>query len=118
MAIFDRLALENRKRILKELMGKKYSDIVDREVVYTPNEEILLMSIKRLVYMGEVNEAEEILFDSIKKNSGINIVYIAAEFYMMLEEMQDEELEKYNFSREEVRSGIEDFKREIERIFG
>lgn len=117
MAIFDRLFLENRKKILKELMGKKYSDIVDREVVYTPDEEFLLMTVKRLVYKGKVDEAENILFESIKKSKGINIVYIAAEFYMMLDEMDEDELVKYGFSKDEIKSGIEDFKSEIEKVF-
>ena len=48
------------------------------------------------------------MFSSIEKNKTRNSIFIAGEFYTLLMELSDEELEEKNFSREEVMSGIKD----------
>lgn len=114
MGLVDRMRNENRERVFKELLGKKYSDLKNFDIRYNAMEEFLLIDIKRLVLEGDINKAEDTLFSYIEKNKELNVMFIAGEFYTMLMDMSDEELEKNNFSREEVSAGIN----EIREIFG
>lgn len=118
MGLIDRIENEKREKVFKELLGKKYSNLNDFDLVYTPMEEILLITVKRLVLEGKINEAEDTLFANIEKNKSINTAYIAGEFYTMLMEMSDEELREKNFSRHEIEEGIQDIKREFSDILG
>ncbi|MBL6465271.1 DUF6483 family protein [Peptostreptococcus stomatis] len=108
MGLVDRLESQKRELVFKELLGKKYSSLNDFKLVYTPMEEITLISVKRLFFQGKLGEAEDLLFSSIEKNKTKNSIFIAGEFYTLLMELSDEELEEKNFSREEVMSGIKD----------
>ena len=108
MGLVDRLESQKRELVFKELLGKKYSSLNDFKLVYTPMEEITLISVKRLFFQGKLGEAEDLLFSSIEKNKTRNSVFIAGEFYTLMMELSDEELEEKNFSREEVMSGIKD----------
>lgn len=108
MGLVDRLESQKRELVFKELLGKKYSSLNDFKLVYTPMEEITLISVKRLFFQGKLGEAEDLLFSSIEKNNTKNSIFIAGEFYTLLMELSDEELEEKNFSREEVMSGIKD----------
>ena len=108
MGLVDRLESQKREMVFKELLGKKNSSLNDFKLVYTPMEEITLISVKRLFFQGKLGEAEDLLFSSIEKNKTRNSIFIAGEFYTLLMELSDEELEEKNFSREEVMSGIKD----------
>ena len=110
MGLVDRLRNENRERVFKEVLGKKYSDIDDYNIAYNHEEDFLLITIKRLVLENNIGEAEDVLFRSIEKHRTQNKLYIACEFYSMLEELADEVLDKNNFSRQEIRDGIKDIK--------
>ena len=108
MGLVDRLESQKRELVFKELLGKKYSSLNDFKLVYTPMEEITLISVKRLFFQGKLGEAEDLLFSSIEKNKTRNSVFIAGEFYTLMMELSDEEVEEINFSREEVLAGIKD----------
>lgn len=111
MGLVDRLRNENRERVYKELLGKKYSDIEDYNIAYSPNEEFLLITIKRLVLEKKINEAEDVLFTSLSKNKTGNMLCIAGEFYTMLMDLSDKDLKESNFSRAEIKAGINDVKK-------
>ena len=55
----------------------------------------------------KLNEAEDILFDKINNN---DLIYmkVAMDFYDRLNKLSDEELEIGNFTREEIKLGLED----------
>lgn len=110
MGLVDRLRNENRERVFKEILGKKYSDMDDYNISYSNSEEFLLITIKRLVLEGRIGKAEDELFNEIDRNKSINILYIACEFYAMLSDLPDTVLEKSNFSRQEIKDGIADIK--------
>ena len=103
MAIVDKIFNEIKLMVARLLLGKKYSEYEE--------EEVILITLKRLVFQGNVNEAEEILFDKAKSVNSENMQYIAIEFYTMLMEKTDEELEAMNFSKQEVYQGIEDIRK-------
>ena len=110
MPIIDEVINTIKKQIAKMLLGKKYSDYVDMDVVYDPDEEIFLITLKRLVFENKINEAEEFLFDRAENNPTENLQYIAIEFYTMVMEKSDEELAEANFDRSEVTTGVIDFR--------
>lgn len=111
MGLVDRMESQKREMVYKELLGKKYSSLNDFDLVYTPMEEITLISVKRLLFEGKIGQAEDLLFSSIEKNKSKNSIFIAGEFYTLLMEMSDKELEEKNFSREEIMAGIKDIGR-------
>ncbi|HAU4820504.1 DUF6483 family protein [Clostridioides difficile] len=110
MAIVDKIFNEIKLMVARLLLGKKYSEYEEKDLVYN-TEEVILITLKRLVFQGNVNEAEEILFDKAKTVTSENMQYIAIEFYTMLMEKTDEELEAMNFSKQEVYQGIEDIRK-------
>nr|WP_308551008.1 DUF6483 family protein [uncultured Peptostreptococcus sp.] len=111
MGLVDRMESQKREMVYKELLGKKYSSLNDFNLVYTPMEEITLISVKRLLFEGKIGQAEDLLFSSIEKNKSKNSIFIAGEFYTLLMEMSDKELEEKNFSRGEIMAGIKDIGR-------
>lgn len=67
-------------------------------------------TLKKMIDAGNINEAEELLFDLLE-----NAIWedkqkaaLALSFYDHVNEKEDEFLEKANFSREEIIEGLED----------
>ena len=67
----------------------------------------LYRDLKALTVTGKINEAENLLFDSIVPGRE-DILEVALDFYASLNLLTDEELEAADFSREEIKSGLED----------
>ena len=63
-------------------------------------------TIMRLLKEGRICEAEDELFDNIEFSD--RYVELATDFYTRLNSMSDSELEKCNFSRDEVYDGYID----------
>lgn len=61
----------------------------------------------------KINEAENLLFERIIPDD-LNYLAVALDFYRRLNELSDEELEEADFSREEIKSGLE----EISKRYG
>nr|WP_261851535.1 DUF6483 family protein [Clostridium folliculivorans] len=70
--------------------------------------DLLQLLLKRMVYEGEYNKAENLLFEELEKNKTKSIQDVGIKFYNMLLEKSDEDLIKNNFSREEVYQGLND----------
>ncbi|MCL2426850.1 MAG: DUF6483 family protein [Oscillospiraceae bacterium] len=62
-----------------------------------------------LIAKERVNEAENLLFDSLDPDNQNHLV-IAIDFYRRLNDMTDEELDNADFSREEVENGLAEVK--------
>lgn len=60
-----------------------------------------------LLIQLKINEAEDLLFESVD-TSDLTYVKIAIDFYSRLNKLSDEELESADFTREEIKSGLED----------
>ena len=67
--------------------------------------------LKKLVAEGKFNEGENFLFEEAKKNITPRVFNIGTWFYETLNEKEDEELLKANFTREEIEDGLKDFKK-------
>jgi len=84
-----------------------------RDIDLQTETDILYLRINNLVDDGLVNEAENLLFDSLDTGDD-NHLLLALDFYTRLNEMSDDELEESGFSREEIESGLN----EIKELFG
>ena len=108
--------IETFVRLLaKVLLCKEEDDLFTFSIIEKMGDEAdpLLAKLSRLVDRGEINEAEDCLFEELEKG-GLKTVETAMCFYKSLNDMSDEELESCNFSREEITEAVKD----IGRRFG
>ncbi|HHY23454.1 MAG TPA: hypothetical protein GX527_04340 [Clostridiaceae bacterium] len=80
-------------------------ELID-ETNYTKTD-LYYKELLELLNSSKINEAENLLFERIE-SSDINYLTIAVDFYNRLNKLSDEQLEKSNFSRVEIKSGLED----------
>ena len=71
--------------------------------------DILHNKLKELLIDLKINEAEDLLFDNIDTENK-NYLLVALDFYIRLNEWDDDTLRKNNFSRDEIYSGLDDVK--------
>lgn len=113
MSIVEEVAEAIKRMVAKLLFGKSFDNYEEIIINHSIEEEVLLITLKRLVFEGKVNEAEDMLFENAKNNKVENLSYVVIEFYTMLMSKSDEELEKINFTKEEIYDGINDIKKYI-----
>ncbi len=75
--------------------------------------DLLHLKLRGLLREGNVNEAENVLFDRIQPNNP-DFLRLALDFYSRVNEMTNADLEKANFSREEIKEGLAS----IAKIYG
>ena len=63
----------------------------------------LYYQLSRMIEEGKICEAEDVLFENIQ--FGDDYIRLASDFYQKLNKLSDKELEKADFSREEVCDG-------------
>lgn len=99
--------------VAKVVFGKDTSEATRLVEESTEGTNILYRDIKELLLKGEICQAENLLFDNLDVNNKSNLA-VAVEFYSMLNELSDEELEKHFFSRSEIRDGLKN----VMQIYG
>jgi hypothetical protein len=67
----------------------------------------------KLITDSKINEAEDLLFESIDTFDS-NYLLLALDFYARLNEYDDDDLKQCNFSREEIDDGL----MEVKKLFG
>lgn len=67
----------------------------------------LYEKMEELCAQGKICEAEDLLFENANPGSN-KYLELAIDFYRRLEKMSDEELEKHNFSRQEIYDGLKE----------
>lgn len=67
----------------------------------------LYLYLLRLIGDGKINEAEDLLFQSLNPDNP-DMLLLALDFYQRLNTLCDEELEQKNFSRREIHDGLRD----------
>ncbi len=91
-------------------------DIIKYEIIDETNitqTDLLHKELIGLLNSLRINEAENLLYERIRTND-LNHLAVALDFYRRLNELSDEQLEEASFSREEIKSGLE----EISKMFG
>lgn len=68
----------------------------------------LLMDLRMLILLGQVNEAENLLFEQMAQTLDPALPEVARHFYAWLEATDDETLARCGFSREEIEEGRRD----------
>lgn len=96
------------EKILYNIGEKEGEKIESRQITSV---DLFPLILKRLIYEGNYNKAENILFEELSKNSSYEMYQIAVEFYNELLRKSDDELINCGFSREEIYQGLEDIKK-------
>jgi len=73
-----------------------------------------VMYLYDLIDEGEINLAENILYDKIDEERSLDLFQVGVDFYTYLNNKSDEFLEENNFSRQEIMDGLED----LQKIYG
>jgi len=107
----EKLVNELGRSIAKTALHKKEESIGNVNLNAIGSSKVLQIILKQLVNQGEFNKAENMLFDEISKNNSQEFYFVAVDFYNLLLEKSDEELEKANFTREEIYQGLQDLKK-------
>ena len=74
--------------------------------------DFLYVKLLELVNQGNINDAEDMLFDEIN-SSDMRQFEMAMSFYMYLNDFGDDYLEKNNYSRDEISEGIKSICKEF-----
>lgn len=107
----EKLINELGKSIAKTALHKKEDNRGNLNLNEIGSSNVIQIILKHLINKGEFNEAENMLFEEINKDNSKELYYIAIDFYNLLLEKSDDELEKANFTREEIVQGLQDIKK-------
>ncbi len=73
--------------------------------------DLLYLRLLEMINDGDINEAENILFDNIERETRAEYLEIAIDFYDRLARLDEDALDRADFSRAEVLEGLENVKR-------
>ena len=76
-------------------------------------DDILWITLRGLISKGKIEEAEDILFKEAENNKSEKVYEIGEKMYRLLDKKSEEELKMYNFSKEEIKLGLEDLRKVI-----
>ena len=100
-----RMIKDLTKSIAHLILGKSEIEYeLPKESEYS-RVDTLYVKLIELVNMGQINEAEDLLFDEINP-SDMRQFEMAMSFYLYLIDCGDDYLEKNNYSRDEITEGI------------
>lgn len=80
-------------------------DFLDEDGTFSGGD-LLYSKLKQLLGDGNINAAENLLFEELEKNPTNENLQVAFRFYDDLQKLSDEQLEKSDFSREEILDGL------------
>lgn len=95
-------------RFLAKIFFKK--DTVTYELPYNKTftqTDYLHKQLLSLIKQGKINEAENLLFEKLDPKNE-RYMELALDFYKRLNDLDDNFLEKNNFTREEIEQGLKD----------
>ena len=104
----EELINELAKNTGKSLLQKEEDNNEIINLDEADSSDYIRILLKSLVLKHEYNNAENILFEEIKKNKSEEIYKIALDFYYLLMDQSDDKLKNGNFSREEIFQGLKD----------
>ncbi len=88
----------------------EYKELIEESLAGT---DLLHKELLQFLSEGRICEAENFLFQNLDESCKSHLA-LSLDFYERLNLMSDEELEKGNFSREEIKDGLNN----VLRIFG
>lgn len=93
-------------RVLAKILFNINSETVSEELESRIEETDILEKLLDIVDIGKINEAENELYDLLNQGAP-NCIETAILFYSYLNDKSDEFLKENDYSREEVKEGIE-----------
>lgn len=102
------------KYIAETVLGKNKKDYnITVESLYdTDNSGDDTIYLYQLVDNGEINLAENLLFDKIQEQKTVGLLETGLSFYIYINSKTDEFLEEHDFSRQEIIDGLNDLQKE------
>ena len=94
-------------RVLAKILFNIDSETISEELESRIEETDVLEKLLDMVDNGQINEAENKLYDMLDAGAP-NCIEIAILFYSYLNDKQDEFLKENDYSRGEIKEGIED----------
>lgn len=91
-----------QKHLEEELGGQEYTISQDA---------MLLGDLRRMVLAGEINRAENHLFERLQQEPTSQTFSAAGIFYQELSALTDDELRQADFSRQEIMDGLQSVER-------
>lgn len=88
-------------------------ELMDEQLVVS-GEGLLWYELNRLILQGEINEAENLLFEKIRQTQDQKYAGVAMQFYQELAKLNPVYLKQRDFSPQEILEGLE----EVKRIYG
>lgn len=109
--------IEVMARFIAGLIFKK--DTTDYEFRRNEKGELTELSnfcldLHLMIKNGDINEAEDMLFEKIEKNQNAELLEIAVDFYGRLNNLSDDFLDEHDFSRQEISQGMTD----VQKLYG
>jgi len=107
--------IENMARALGQLIMHQRIDVVelfDKHGNVTA-QGLVLHQLEHMIAQGQINEAENLLFEEIENAPNAELLPVAVEFYKNLAQLPKERLMECNYSAEEIVSGLQ----AVQRIF-
>jgi hypothetical protein len=105
--------IEGTIKMIMRMFFKK--DIPSYEIINKLNQtdaDRLYLELDELLKLNKINEAENLLFEKLTLED-INCLNIALDFYSRLNGYSDEQLEQGGFSRDEIKSGLDDIAKQL-----
>lgn len=76
--------------------------------------DLLCLTLRRMIDEGEINEAENLLYENIEHEARAEYLEIAIDFYDRLSKLSADRLDECDFSRAEIFEGLEN----VKKIYG
>lgn len=83
---------------------------IENDSVILKEDQLLEIMIKKYISEGQINKAEDMLFEAIEDRKSPRNLEIAVFFYETISKWDDEKLMKCNFSKEEIVNGLNEVK--------
>ncbi|MGN0442196.1 MAG: DUF6483 family protein [Acutalibacteraceae bacterium] len=104
------------KFLAKLIFGKEspeyklqYDEIANAKPI-----DLLCLTLRRMIDEGEINEAENLLYENIEREARAEYLEIAIDFYDRLSKLSADRLDECDFSRAEIFEGLEN----VKKIYG
>jgi hypothetical protein len=83
---------------------------IENDSVILKEDQLLEIMIKKYLSEGQINKAEDMLFEAIEDRKSSRNLELAVFFYETISKWDDEKLRKCNFSKAEIVDGLNEVK--------
>lgn len=87
---------------------------IESDNVFIAEDQLLEIMVKKYLSEGEINKAEDMIFEAVEAHKTPRNLEVALLFYKEISNWSEDKLKSCDFSREEILEGIE----AIKNLFG